>query len=128
MDHKLEICTGNKVKTFIANVQHLEKSVVAVILRETHNDVAPYLQFVEQYVSPVLTTDVQGRIIHQNFAATTLLSSGHHNLIGRNIFSLLESKYSDEFKLLFAKRLRVLLLVCLNVYLKTNCLAMNLFT
>ncbi|MGG2053279.1 EAL domain-containing protein [Lysinibacillus pakistanensis] len=103
MDHKLEICTGNKVKTLIANVQHLEKSVVAVILRETHNDVAPYLQFVEQYVSPVLTTDVQGRIIHQNFAATTLLSSGHHNLIGRNIFSLLESKYSDEFKLLFAK-------------------------
>ncbi|QGG50175.1 putative bifunctional diguanylate cyclase/phosphodiesterase [Lysinibacillus pakistanensis] len=103
MDHKLEICTGNKVKTLIANVQHLEKSVVAVILRETHNDVAPYLQFVEQYVSPVLTTDVQGRIIHQNFAATTLLSSGHHNLIGRNIFSLLDSKYSDEFKLLFGK-------------------------
>jgi len=103
MDLKLEICTGNKLKTFIVNVQHLEKSVVAVILRETHKDVAPYLQFVEQYVSPVLTTDVQGRIIHQNFAATTLLSSGHHNLIGRNIFSLLESKYSDEFKLLFAK-------------------------
>lgn len=103
MDLKLEICTGNKLKTFIVNVQHLEKSVVAVILRETHNDVAPYLQFVEQYVSPVLTTDVQGRIIHQNFATTTLLSSGHHNLVGRNIFSLLESKYIDEFKLLFAK-------------------------
>ncbi len=103
MDLKLEICTGSKVKTFIVNVQHLEKSVVAVILRETHNDVAPYLQFVEQYVSPVLTTDVQGRIVHQNFAATTLLSSGHHNLVGRNIFSLLESKYIDEFKLLFAK-------------------------
>lgn len=103
MDLKLKICTGSKVKTFIVNVQHLEKSVVAVILRETHNDVAPYLQFVEQYVSPVLTTDVQGRIVHQNFAATTLLSSGHHNLVGRNIFSLLESKYIDEFKLLFAK-------------------------
>ena len=103
MDLKLEICTGSKVKTFIVNVQHLEKSAVAVILRETHNDVAPYLQFVEQYVSPVLTTDVQGRIVHQNFAATTLLSSGHHNLVGRNIFSLLESKYIDEFKLLFAK-------------------------
>ncbi len=100
---RLETGTDHKLKTFLVHVQHLENSIVAVILREKQKDVAPYLQFVEQHVNPVLTTDLQGRIIHQNVAATSLLSSEHHNLIGLDIFSLLESKYINEFKLLFSK-------------------------
>ncbi|MFJ8457911.1 EAL domain-containing protein [Lysinibacillus xylanilyticus] len=103
MDQRLEICTEHKVKTFVVHVQHLEESVVAVILREKQNEVEPYLQFVKQHVSPVLTTDLQGCIIHQNAVATSLLSNEHRCLIGQNIFSLLESKYFNEFKLLFAK-------------------------
>jgi len=103
MDQRLEICTEHKVKTFVVHVQHLEESVVAVILREKQNEVEPYLQFVKQHVSPVLTTDLQGCIIHQNAVATSLLSNEHQCLIGQNIFSLLESKYFNEFKLLFAK-------------------------
>ncbi|MFE3575942.1 EAL domain-containing protein [Lysinibacillus sp. NPDC059133] len=103
IDQRLEVCTEHKVKTFVVRVQHLENSVVAVILREKQNEVEPYLQFVEQHVCPVLTTDLQGRIIHQNVAATSLLSKEQQSLIGQNIFSLLESKYINEFKLLFAK-------------------------
>ncbi|WP_374963661.1 EAL domain-containing protein [Lysinibacillus sp. RS5] len=103
MDQRLEICTEHKVKTFVVHVQHLEESVVAVILREKQNEVEPYLQFVKQHVRPVLTTDLQGCIIHQNAVATSLLSNEHQCLIGQNIFSLLDSKYFDEFKLLFAK-------------------------
>ncbi|WP_285400249.1 GGDEF domain-containing phosphodiesterase [Lysinibacillus sp. fls2-241-R2A-57] len=103
MDQMLKICTEHKVKTFVVHIQHLEKSVVAVILREKQNEVEPYLQFVEQHVSPVLTTDLQGCIIHQNAVATSLWANEHQSFIGQNIFSLLESKYIDEFKLLFAK-------------------------
>ncbi|MGE8033672.1 EAL domain-containing protein [Lysinibacillus sp. NPDC093692] len=103
LEQRLEICTEHKVKTFAVRVQHLENSVVAVILRELQNEVEPYLQFVEQHVCPVLTTDLQGRIIHQNVAATSQLLKEQQSLIGQNIFSLLESKYIDEFKLLFAK-------------------------
>ncbi|MGE7999340.1 EAL domain-containing protein [Lysinibacillus sp. NPDC093190] len=103
IDQSLEVRTEHKVKTFVVRVQPLEKSVVAVILREKQHEVEPYLQFVEQHVSPVLTTDLQGRIIHQNVVATSLLSKEHQSLIGQNIFSLLESKYINEFKLLFAK-------------------------
>ncbi|MBG9455369.1 diguanylate cyclase [Lysinibacillus sphaericus] len=103
LEQRLEVCTEHKVKTFAARVQHLENSVVAVILREKQNEVEPYLQFVEQHVCPVLTTDLQGRIIHQNIFATSQLLKEQQSLIGQNIFSLLESKYIDEFKLLFAK-------------------------
>ncbi|KOP79256.1 diguanylate cyclase [Lysinibacillus sp. FJAT-14745] len=103
IDQSLEIRTEHEVKTFAVRVQPLEKSVVAVILREKQHEVEPHLQFVEQHVSPVLTTDLQGRIIHQNVVATSLLSKEHQSLIGQNIFSLLESKYINEFKLLFAK-------------------------
>ncbi|MGE7693274.1 EAL domain-containing protein [Lysinibacillus sp. NPDC094177] len=103
IDQSLKECTEHKVKSFVVCVQPLENEVVAVILREKQNEVEPYLQFVEQHVSPVVTTDLQGRIIHQNVVATSLLSKEHQSLIGQNIFSLLESKYINEFKLLFAK-------------------------
>lgn len=103
IDQSLKECTEHKVKTFAVRVQPLEKSVIAVILREKQNEVEPYLQFVEEHISPVLTTDLQGCIIHQNVVATSLLSKEHQSLIGQNIFSLLENKYINEFKLLFAK-------------------------
>lgn len=101
--HVLTLGTDLQKKTFVIHVQHLANSMVAMILRATQSEVAPYLQFVEQHVSPVLTTDIQGRIIHQNVAATSVLSREQHSLIGLDIFSLLESRYSNEFKLLFAK-------------------------
>ncbi|MEK4173802.1 bifunctional diguanylate cyclase/phosphodiesterase [Lysinibacillus sp. FSL L8-0312] len=101
--HVLTLGTDLQKKTFVIHVQHLANSMVAMILRATQSEVAPYLQFVEQHVSPVLTTDIQGRIIHQNVAATSVLSREQHSLIGLDIFSLLENRYSNEFKLLFAK-------------------------
>lgn len=60
--------------------------MVAVILRETQIEDKPYLQYVEQHVSPVLTVDLQGRIIHQNMAVTSALSREQQCLIGRDIF------------------------------------------
>ncbi len=102
----LDHYTGRKSKTFAVSVQQLADKIVAIILREEQNDSKPYLQFVEQHVSPVLTTDLQGRIIHQNIAATSLLPNKHHCLIGLDIFSLVESEYLNEFKLLFSKTIR----------------------
>lgn len=78
--------TEQMQKSFAVSVQQLEASLIAVILREEQNDTKPYLQFVEQHVCPVLTTDLQGRIIHQNVAATSVLSREHHSLIGLDIF------------------------------------------
>ncbi|MET4559430.1 diguanylate cyclase (GGDEF)-like protein [Lysinibacillus parviboronicapiens] len=102
----LDLYTGRKSKTFAVSVQQLADKIVAIILREEQNDSKPYLQFVEQHVSPVLTTDLQGRIIHQNIAATSLLPNKYHCLIGLDIFSLVESEYLNEFKLLFSKTIR----------------------
>ncbi|MED4890013.1 bifunctional diguanylate cyclase/phosphodiesterase [Lysinibacillus sp. FSL R7-0073] len=101
--HVLKLGTGYYERAFAIHVQHFSKSMVAVILRETQLEKKPYLQYVEQHVSPVLTVDLQGRIIHQNMAVTSALSREQQCLIGRDIFSLLESKYIKEFKLLFAK-------------------------
>jgi len=95
--------TAQMQKSFAVSVQQLEASLIAVVLREEQNDTKPYLQFVEQHVCPVLTTDLQGRIIHQNVAATSILSREHHNLIGLDIFSLLECNYVNAVQLLFAK-------------------------
>lgn len=103
--HVLKLGIGPQEKTFAIHVQHFAKSMVAIILRATQFDINPYLQFVEQHVSPVLTTDLQGRIIHQNVAATQALTREHNSLLGLDIFSLLENKYVNEFKLLFDKTL-----------------------
>ncbi|MGE7986040.1 putative bifunctional diguanylate cyclase/phosphodiesterase [Lysinibacillus fusiformis] len=101
--HVLKLGTGFYERAFAIHVQHFSKSIIAVILREIQIEEKPYLQYVEQHVSPVLTVDLQGRIIHQNMAVTSALSREQQCLIGRDIFSLLESKYMKEFKLLFAK-------------------------
>ncbi|MEK5230908.1 EAL domain-containing protein [Lysinibacillus sp. FSL K6-0232] len=99
----LQLGTDLQEKKFAIHVQPFAISMIAIIFREVQYHVQPYLQFVEQYIDPVLTTDLQGRIIHQNVAATSLLSGEQHNLIGQDIFSLLERKYINEFKPLFAK-------------------------
>lgn len=95
--------TEQMQKSFAVSVQQIEPSIIAVILREEQRDTKPYLQFVEQHVCPILTTDLQGRIVHQNVTATSLLSREHHSLIGLDIFSLLECNYVNEVQLLFAK-------------------------
>lgn len=72
--HTLRLGNGLQEKTFALHVQHFSESIVAIILRAIAVEEKPYLQFIEQHVSPVLTTDLQGRIIHQNIAATATLS------------------------------------------------------
>lgn len=101
--HTLKLGNGLQEKTFVLHVQHFSESIVAIILRAITFEENPYLQFIEQHISPVLTTDLQGRIIHQNIAATAAISREQHSIIGLDIFSLLESKYLNEFKLLFTK-------------------------
>ncbi|KOY82467.1 EAL domain-containing protein [Lysinibacillus macroides] len=99
----LQVGTDLQEKNFTIHVQSFSTSMIAVIFREVHYTVQPYLQFVEQHIDPVLTTDLQGRIIHQNMTVASLLGREQHSLLGRDIFSLLEGKYFKEFKLLFAK-------------------------
>ncbi|MFJ7735844.1 EAL domain-containing protein [Lysinibacillus sp. NPDC097287] len=106
----IELLKDLKVQKIIVSVQQLDVSIFAIILREISDNTVksnryPYLQFVEQHVNPVLTTDLQGHIIYQNEAAASLLLQQQANIIGQDIFSLLEKKYVSEFKLLFEKTL-----------------------
>ena len=98
--HTLKLGNGLQEKTFMLHVQHFSESIVAIILRATQFEENPYLQFIEQHISPVLTTDLQGRIIHQKYYCYTIERAQSNGL---DIFSLLESKYLNEFKLLFTK-------------------------
>ncbi|GLC87663.1 sensor domain-containing protein [Lysinibacillus piscis] len=90
-------------KIFAVSIQHLEQSMIAIILREKQQEVTPLLQFVEQHVTPVLTIDLQGKIIYQNHTATALLAKEQQCLIGLDIFSLIEEDYLNEFRLVFDK-------------------------
>ena len=92
------------------SIQPLKEDLHAVIFREiqekpSKNDESRYLRFIEEHICPVVTTDLHGRIIYQNEAATLLLQ-GQESLIGQNIFSLLDNKYVSEFKLLFEKTIK----------------------
>lgn len=73
--------TEQMQKSFAVSVQQIEPSIIAVILREEQRDTKPYLQFVEQHVCPILTTDLQGRIVHQNVTATSLLSRDRKSVV-----------------------------------------------
>ena len=103
----IECLKGQETQKLNVSVQQLEGDTFACIFREIskctdNKNELSYLQFVEQHVCPVLTTDLNGRIIYQNEAATTLMQ-GQASIIGHNIFSLLEKRYSSEFKVLFEK-------------------------
>lgn len=103
----IEFLKGQETQKLNVSVQQLDGNIFAIIFREISeytekNSGQSYLQFVEQHVSPVLTTDLQGRIIYKNAAANVLLQ-GQASIIGKDIFSLLEKRYISEFKLLFEK-------------------------
>lgn len=103
----IEFLKGQETQKLNVSVQQLDGGTFAIIFREISEYIdkkneLPYLQFVEQHVSPVLTTDLQGHIIYQNEAATALMQ-GQASMIGHNIFSLLEKRYIGEFKVVFEK-------------------------
>ena len=105
----IELLKGIELQEIVASVQQLDGDLYTIIFREIPNKTVkaegqPYLQFVEQHVNPVITTDVHGRIIYQNTTATNLLQQ-QISIIGQDIFSILEKKYVSEFKLLFEKTL-----------------------
>lgn len=100
----IELLKGLELQKIVVSVQRLDGNLFAIIFREK-SDKYPYLHFVEQHVNPVLTTDLQGCIIYQNTAATSLLLQQQVSIVGQDIFSILEKKYASEFKLLFKKTL-----------------------
>lgn len=103
----IELQKGQTTQKLQVSIQPLDDQIKAVIFREIQaetdkTDGSSYLRFVEEHICPVVTTDLQGRIIYQNTAATLLLQD-QKSLIGEDIFSLLEKRYVSEFKLLFEK-------------------------
>lgn len=103
----IEFEKGQATQKLNVSIQHLDRHIAAIVFREIpaytdKNDGKSYLQFVEQHVCPVLTTDLKGRIIYQNAAATLLLPD-QMSLMGQDIFALLEKRYISEFKILFEK-------------------------
>ncbi|MEG0259278.1 MAG: EAL domain-containing protein [Lysinibacillus sp.] len=108
--HTIELLKGLEPQQIAVNVQEIEESLYYVVLREIQSDTSsknkesePYLQFVEQHVSPVITTDLRGNIIYHNPVATSLLLKEQTVILGQNINTIIDLKYAKEFKLLFAK-------------------------
>jgi diguanylate cyclase (GGDEF)-like protein len=56
---------------------------------ETHLETAKHLYFIEQYVDPVISLDLTGTIVYVNVSAMKKLDV-HEQLIGKNIYSLIE--------------------------------------
>ena len=56
---------------------------------EAHLETAKHLYFVEQYVDPVLSLDLNGTIVYVNVTAMKRLNV-HEQIIGKNIYSLIE--------------------------------------
>ena len=104
----IELLKGLETQKIAVSVQQVDGKLFALIFREISDNIEesdrqPYLQFVEQHVNPVLTIDLQGRIIYQNAAAASLLLHEQASIVGQDIFSIIEARYVSEFKLLFEK-------------------------
>lgn len=73
-----------------------EKQFYFIVMRyianeayETHLETAKHLYFVEQYVDPIISLDLTGTIVYVNVSAMKKLDA-HEQLIGKNIYSLIE--------------------------------------
>ena len=64
-----------------------------------------HLYFLEQYVDPIISLNLQGEIIYINKAAERKLSATNINVIGKSIFDLVMSIDEDRFRELFVRTL-----------------------
>lgn len=76
-----------------------------LIMQEESSEIAKHLFFVEQYVHPVLSIDMNGTIIHTNIAATTKIIEKNQFILGRNMKDLIADYHKEEFNLLFKRTL-----------------------
>lgn len=83
--------------------------IIMRLVSEKTNEIIEYenkvkhLYFVEQYVDPVISLDLTGKIIYINKAAERKLSTTETNILGKSIFELLENDYKKQFTELFEK-------------------------
>lgn len=75
------------------------------IVQEDSKEVAKHLYFLEQYIDPVLSLDLNGTIIYTNIAATNKLKEKKKTVLGKNIKDLVADHYKDDFNILFEKTL-----------------------
>lgn len=75
------------------------------IVQEDSKEVGRHLYFLEQYIDPVLSLDLNGTIIYTNIAATNKLKEKKKNALGKNIKDLVADHYKDDFNILFEKTL-----------------------
>lgn len=65
-----------------------------------------HLYFLEQYVDPVISLDLEGNIIYINKSAERKLSYSNINLIGNSIFDLVELNDRESFLELFERTIK----------------------
>ena len=132
---------GKGQSSTTCHIQHhalVEGDFVCIVMRQAvqasfvaEMETAKHVYFVEQYVDPVISLNLNGCIIYENSAAVNKLEQMQERLIGKNIFDVIDVKHVQQYELLFRKTLNgqpVGMLQCLlktnvfsegNVYLKT---------
>jgi len=60
-----------------------------------------HLLFVEQYVDPIITVDVNGIVIHINEAAQNKFLKGNTSMIGKNLLEQIDHEYKVHFQTIF---------------------------
>ncbi|MEK4228553.1 sensor domain-containing protein [Solibacillus sp. FSL H8-0538] len=115
---EMHYVTLQNAKQIVVNMQPVttsEGSYISVVMRLITNDVtaaleaqietAKHLYFVEQYVDPVISLDLNGHIIYANIAAANKLAILGNQILGKSIFELIDEEYVGQFGPLFRNTL-----------------------
>ncbi|KGR80522.1 EAL domain-containing protein [Ureibacillus manganicus] len=77
-----------------------------IIRQETNKATAKHLLFVEQYVDPIITIDLDGTVIYTNNAASEKLFEDNSSIIGQNVFKIIDDEYNMQFNILIKNTLK----------------------
>ncbi len=74
-------------------------------VKESESEIAKHLLFVEHYVDPIISLDLDGTIIYTNHAATKKLLEVNSKLIGQNLFDIIDDEYKKQFSIVLKNTL-----------------------
>lgn len=100
--HKIEM--GEELYYSIIIRQVNENNNVEYV--STENDIAKHLLFVENYIDPIISIDLEGNILYTNNAASKKLLLENSSLIGTSLLDLIDDDYKRQFKNVFDNTLK----------------------
>lgn len=107
-EYSLQLHNQTEVLVHINHYKQNDKMYYVLVMREKnqiaahnaeHIETVKHLYFVEQYVDPVISLDLEGTIVYINVAAMNHVVK-YEELIGKSIFSFIDSSSIDKVKTL----------------------------